>query len=164
MSGTDIKLKDEEQEVLGTFKVSEENVSWDELENHYKEIARDIIDLQMLIAGMAKENEVVINSNPKIYGIVSGLLKTISDVSTEIVNIRSTFAPTNALRSGTIDKDDEDNVIIYLTASSNFISAAEKLANLSAVAITDIISMLKLDPTLLKQAEDLKDEISNKEK
>lgn len=156
------KGNEENNELLGTVTVNNDEVTWEALYGTHNEIAKEVLDLQTLIATMSQTHATVIDGNPELFEIVKGLMLTVSDVAKELVAIQTEYLNGRTGLTGIIPEGNEDDIMAYVSGMSKYVNIGEKLANLSATAITDILTRLKLDPKLLKEAEELKQEIKEK--
>ena len=145
--------------VLGTVKVDSGNITYEELYDTHKELTNELLDLQVLITTMVRTNSVDIDNDPELLAIVKGLLLTISDAATELVSIQNDWSKGRTGLTGEITEDNETDILGYVKAKSDYIGVGEKLANLSATAVTDILTRLNFDKDLLKEAIKLQDDL-----
>jgi len=143
----DKKDIDGNEEIVGVVPVDSKNVSWDELHATHKGMASDILDLQMLVVTMVKTNEQKIDSDPKLYAMVTGLMKSIDDVALELKETQDRYIGKG---TGLIDKDDEEGNMLYVETLGRYIGIGEKFAVLSSTAITDIVTLINLDNNIIQ--------------
>jgi len=155
----EIKKATKDTEVIGNIKLKDE-ISWSDVLETHKDMSDKLVGLQMMIVQMVKQNEQAIDNDPKLYAVVTGLMKTVDDVAKELKEIYMTFGHKG---NGLVAVDNESDVKLYLKASQEYILVTEKLLNLSSTAITDVLTMINLNnDTLLKESIKLKDEIIEK--
>jgi len=142
-------LKKENEEVtlegLGINKDVVEQMRWDDLNAIFIELATDVQKQQTLILELAKQHENIINNDTSTYSMVSGLIKSIDDVATDIVNIRKEHSINNVTRTGPVDKNNTDDVMLNIELTSKYVTAREVLTNLTSTGFIDIFSKLKID-------------------
>jgi len=156
------KLADDtnKEDLIGVVKVDPSKISWQELLDIHKTMAADIIDLQMLVVTMVKTNERVIDLDKELYAVVTGLMKTIDDVALEL---KDNFERFKDKGNGSIDKENEDDCMLYVEINAAYIATGEKLMNLSSTAITDILTKINLkNDVIVKDAKKLQKDIAEK--
>ena len=155
MATDEIKKLEGEEELLSLVKIDDETLSWEEVDKEFAENVGAAIDLQKDLVRVFTINEKVINENKELYDIASGILKSISDVVNEYKETRDLYI--NDI-GNEIDKDNDDDVVKYLTIQRDFVETSEKFANLALIAVTDVMIRLntETDIDLEEGIEELK--------
>jgi len=140
----------EDDKLLGTVKIDDSVVTWEALDASYTDLAKDIVKQQYLIIEMAKSNETAIGADKELSTAVIGLTQSLGDLAKECVAVRSKHT---GLGVGPIDKEDEDNITLYIQCEHEYVSIGEKYLNLSSVAVLDIFTRLQVDTTGIKKLQ-----------
>lgn len=160
MATDEIKKLESEDELLSLVKIDDETLSWEEVDKEYAENVGAAIDLQKDLVKVFTLNEKVINENKELYDISAGILKSISDVVNEYTETRKLYADDIG---NEIDKDNDDDVVKYLTIQRDFVETSEKFSNLALIAVTDVMIRLNNETNLdlregIEELKKLKDE------
>lgn len=156
-----VKKDGVEEDLVGVVRVDDNNVCWDELYEMHNGLAKDLLDIQVNVATMAKENEDIINSDKKAFDMTKGLLLVLEDTGKELLIIQEGYLKGRTNLIGPIDKNNEEDIMAFIEANSNYISLSEKIASLSLTALTDILVTLKMPDELITKAIEAGNEVAN---
>lgn len=139
MNANEIKKHDGEEELLSVVKVDDEHMSWEEVDKEYTDNVEAAINLQRDLVKVFTENEKAINEDKELYSIAAGILKTIGDVVKEYKDTRDIYFDDIGKE---INKDEDEDVVKYLTVQQDFVATSEKFANVTLIAVTDVMTRL----------------------
>ena len=154
MSTSEIKRHDGEEELLSIVKFDDEHMSWEEVDQEYVSNVHAAIALQKDLVKVFTENEKTINEDKELFSIASGILKTIGDVVKEYKDARDVYFGDIG---NEIDKEKDEDVVKYLGVQQSFVETSEKFANVTLIAVTDVMTRLNKISNLgmEKQIEEL---------
>lgn len=139
MSTSEIKRHDGEEELLSIVKFDDEHMSWEEVDQEYVSNVHAAIALQKDLVKVFTENEKTINEDKELFSIASGILKTIGDVVKEYKDTRDVYFGDIG---NEIDKEKDEDVVKYLGVQQSFVETSEKFANVTLIAVTDVMTRL----------------------
>lgn len=139
MSTSEIKRHDGEEELLSIVKFDDEHMSWEEVDQEYVSNVHAAIALQKDLVKVFTENEKTINEDKELFSIASGILKTIGDVVKEYKDARDVYFGDIG---NEIDKEKDEDVVKYLGVQQSFVETSEKFANVTLIAVTDVMTRL----------------------
>ncbi len=139
MSTSEIKKHDGEEELLSVIKYDDEDMSWEEVDQEYASNIHAAISLQKDLVKVFTENEHAINEDKELFQIASGILKTIGDVVKEYKDTRDVYFEDIGKE---INKEQDEDVVKYLGVQQSFVETSEKFANVTLIAITDVMTRL----------------------
>jgi hypothetical protein len=139
MNTNEIKRHDGEEELLSVVKFDDEHMSWEEVDEEYVANIHAAIALQKDLVKVFTENEKTINEDKELFSIASGILKTIGDVVKEYKDTREVYFGDIG---NEIDKEKDEDVVKYLGVQQSFVETSEKFANVTLIAVTDVMTRL----------------------
>ena len=121
------------------FKYDDEDMSWEEVDQEYASNIHAAISLQKDLVKVFTENEHAINEDKELFQIASGILKTIGDVVKEYKDTRDVYFEDIGKE---INKEQDEDVVKYLGVQQSFVETSEKFANVTLIAVTDVMTRL----------------------
>lgn len=141
----------------------EGKLRWEDLMLARKEAVSGLLGQQYLLTELTKNYEELLAEDNDLNRAVDGLMKSYKDIGAELrttMEKHVTFEGNKlvSFKEGVIDQEEnESEYYDYIQIGGEYISAQEKIGNLSATAYLDIFTQLKVgkaDLEALKQVGD----------
>lgn len=137
-------------------RIFEEKVNWEDLILARNEAVDTLMKQQVLFLGLVENYKEKIDSDPKAFAIVDGVLKSFKDIAVDIISLSVQHAEetkevngntqVTKFRSGPVDVSDDDSneELDYLRIATGYVSITEKLAFIASSAYLDVFTSLKI--------------------
>lgn len=144
---------------IGDYEL--DNITWEDLEKEFYELADKFNYYSVLIARITKENKEIIDTDPKLKEVIDGFTFSLSDLVNKCVPIRDKHLREEngryvSIRKGQVIEDND--VYEYISIINNYSILIQSLGDLVSKFWLGVLPTLKTKNNELL-IEDLKEDI-----